>query len=516
MKRWWIYAPVALCFLLMPWLAYQQYVWLGQLSVDEEDRLRRGLERTAEQLQARLQFQFLGLQGRGRMGGPPWMTGRGEGRGEGRGDDRDAQQELESQYASWRAEARFPQIVKRALVRMDEDGHCRERLAGTDKLAARWIDLDPMACQVGLDVPWRLIRPIGRGAALLFYLDAKEVKEHVLPVLAQELGLSSEDYSVTVLESAEMKKGEVSVPMPWGPGMGRGRMNLGGPPSGAPGGLRLVLTRTGEPIGEIVASARRRNLAVSFLVMLVLLSALLLMAWVARRSEELARRQMEFVAGVSHELRTPLAVICSAAENLADGVAVSESRVKTYGKLIANEGRHLAEMVEEILGYARGKRSMEAAELFAVQGIVDKALEGCRVEIEGSGCVVERSFSEDGLWVEGEQRALIHAVRNLVANAAKYGRSGGWIGVSVKRRGKMAEIEVADRGPGFEAGEGKKIFEAFHRGKGALTEQVHGLGLGLTLVQRVAEMHDGKVEAVNDGGARFRILLPLAQEKVEA
>lgn len=76
----------------------------------------------------------------------------------------------------------------------------------------------------------------------------------------------------------------------------------------------------------------------------------------------------------------------------------------------------------------------------------------------------------------------------------------------------MAEIEVADRGPGFEKGEGKKIFEAFHRGKRALAEQVHGLGLGLTLVQRVAEMHGGKVEALQDGGARFRILLPLAKE----
>lgn len=511
MKRWWIYAPVALCCLLMPLLAYQQYVWLGQLSVDEADRLRRGLERTAWQLQARFQLQLAALQGngfpgRGRMG-PPW-AGRPE-RPQ-RPPQLDPQLEIESHYSAWKADTRFPALIQRMLLRIEDLGACRQWQPGLSEDSAKWMDAPPADCQVRPDTPWWVMRPLGRGSLLLIRLDEKETRENVLPALAQDLGLSSEDYTVSAEEGVAAKQGDVSVPLLMVPTMGRGRMGFNGPPPG--GGLRLVLTRSGGSISEVVAAARWRNLAVSFLVMLILLSALLLLAWLARRSDELARRQMDFVAGVSHELRTPLAVICSAGENLADGVAVNEERVKRYGRLIASEGRHLGEMVEEILGYARGNKSPELWETFLVEDLVERAIEDSASEITASGCQLERSSETEALLVEGEKRALIHAIRNLLSNAAKYGRAGGWIGVSIRTRGKMAEIEVADRGPGFEKGEGKKIFEAFHRGKRALAEQVHGLGLGLTFVQRVAEMHGGKVEALQDGGARFRILLPLAKE----
>src|SRR4029077_15625720 len=72
----------------------------------------------------------------------------------------------------------------------------------------------------------------------------------------------------------------------------------------------------------------------------------------AQRQRRLARQQMEFVASVSHELRTPLAVICSAGENLADGVVADAAQVKTYGSLIETEGRRLADMVERVMEFA--------------------------------------------------------------------------------------------------------------------------------------------------------------------
>ena len=99
-------------------------------------------------------------------------------------------------------------------------------------------------------------------------------------------------------------------------------------------------------------SSRRRNLAISAGVLGLLGAAFVLVIAAAQRQRRLARQQMEFVASVSHELRTPLAVICSAGENLADGVVADAAQVKTYGSLIETEGRRLGDMVERVMEFA--------------------------------------------------------------------------------------------------------------------------------------------------------------------
>ena len=102
----------------------------------------------------------------------------------------------------------------------------------------------------------------------------------------------------------------------------------------------------------IVARSRRRNLAISLGVLGLLAASLVLALAAAQRQQRLARQQMEFVAAVSHELRTPLAVICSAGENLADGVVADGAQVKRYGALIQTEGRRLGDMVERVMEFA--------------------------------------------------------------------------------------------------------------------------------------------------------------------
>ena len=102
----------------------------------------------------------------------------------------------------------------------------------------------------------------------------------------------------------------------------------------------------------IVARSRRRNLAISLGVLGLLAASLVLALAAAQRQQRLARQQMEFVAAVSHELRTPLAVICSAGENLADGVIADSVQVKRYGALIQTEGRRLGDMVERVMEFA--------------------------------------------------------------------------------------------------------------------------------------------------------------------
>src|SRR5207249_9855818 len=108
----------------------------------------------------------------------------------------------------------------------------------------------------------------------------------------------------------------------------------------------------GGSLETIVARSRRRNLAISGGVLELLGAAFALVMAAAQRQRRLARQQMEFVASVSHELRTPLAVICSAGENLADGVVADATQVRRYGSLVETEGRRLAAMVERVLDFA--------------------------------------------------------------------------------------------------------------------------------------------------------------------
>ena len=230
-----------------------------------------------------------------------------------------------------------------------------------------------------------------------------------------------------------------------------------------------------------------------------------------RRAQALAHAQMEFVAGVSHELRTPLSVICSAADNLADGVVTNEHGVKRYGSVIRQEGRRLASMVEQILRFAgiQSGRARYERQPVEVAGVIAAAVSGSADAVQRSGCVLEQEIPAELPEVFADPTALTHAIRNLIENAAVHGASGGWIGVSALARDAGVEIAVADRGPGIPAADQRKIFEPFFRGERALQDQARGFGLGLALVRRIVEAHEGSVQVESgSGGTCFRIQIP--------
>jgi hypothetical protein len=120
----------------------------------------------------------------------------------------------------------------------------------------------------------------------------------------------------------------------------------------AVGVWKVVVRHKAGSLDAAVASTRRTNLAISFGILVVLGAAVALTLVSTYRARKLARQQVEFVAGVSHEFRTPLSVICSAGENLADGVIETDAHVKRYGKLIESEGKRLTEMMEQVLEFA--------------------------------------------------------------------------------------------------------------------------------------------------------------------
>jgi signal transduction histidine kinase len=240
-----------------------------------------------------------------------------------------------------------------------------------------------------------------------------------------------------------------------------------------------------------------------------------------RRSQRLADLQMEFVAGVSHELRTPLSVIRTAAHNIGRGVVSDAEHVREYGSLIAREADTLGGMVEQILGFAslEAGRPNYTSEAVDIERLIDGAVASSGRVLTDFGCEIQRSVEPSLPLIHGDPAALKQVLQNLLTNAAKYGGNEGPIEVSACRRGNGSaaevEIRVADHGPGIPPEELGQIFDPFFRGKRAIADQIHGTGLGLSLVRKIMEAHGGSIAAESGlpRGTTFILRLPLQTQE---
>ena len=280
---------------------------------------------------------------------------------------------------------------------------------------------------------------------------------------------------------------------------------------------RLMLAHSAGSLDAAVQSARHRSMAVSMSVLGVLGASMGLLILSTRRAQRLARQQMEFVAAVSHELRTPLAVIRSAAENLADGVVRDDQQIRKYGDLMRTEGRRLTEMVEQILEFAGIQSGQRGFGLRAVrlEPLLHDIVSSSTALIDRADMDVQVDLPEDLPPVLGDEAALRRVFQNLISNALKYGAAGGWIGVSAGKSGADVRVVVADKGMGISASDQARIFEPFYRGGDAVDAGIQGAGLGLSLVQRIVEVHGGRVAVSSKPGAgsEFIVHLPAAGEE---
>jgi signal transduction histidine kinase len=314
------------------------------------------------------------------------------------------------------------------------------------------------------------------------------------------------------------------------------------------GRWQLAAVHRAGSLEAAVTAVRRRNLMLSSGILILLTTAIGLIVVSARRAQTLARQQMEFVAAVSHELRTPVSVIGTAAGNLADGVVEDPARVRVYGETIQAEARRLAETVERVLqlaGIAAGRAAAARVQIGAGD-LIEHALKQCSAEIAAAGVDVEVAVADNLPPVEGDAAALGAALQNLVSNAIKYGGEARWLKVGASgnpeglplqrsRRGDPSAFAIAsadrrslgggwsglpsqiafavsDRGFGIGAEDRKHIFEPFYRGREAVARQIQGSGLGLNLVQRIAEAHQGHVTVTSElgKGSTFTLVLPAA------
>jgi PAS domain S-box-containing protein len=236
--------------------------------------------------------------------------------------------------------------------------------------------------------------------------------------------------------------------------------------------------------------------------------------------EDADRRKDEFLAMLAHELRNPLAPIRNAAHTLAL-LGTGDDRVRWVAGVVERQVGLMTRLVDDLLDVSRitsGKITLQRATV-SIAAVLAQAVEAARPPAEGRGQALVVDVSADVGWVDGDPVRLAQAVGNLLDNAIKYTEDGGRVRLWARAEADEVVIVVEDSGIGIDPALLPHVFDLFIQADRSLERKQGGLGLGLTLVRRLVEMHGGRVEAASAGpglGSAFTIRLPrLAVEAAE-
>jgi signal transduction histidine kinase len=235
------------------------------------------------------------------------------------------------------------------------------------------------------------------------------------------------------------------------------------------------------------------------------------------RAEALAesdRRKDEFLAMLAHELRNPLGAI-SNASYLMEQLGPTDPQMARAVSIVRRQIQHLVRLVDDLLDVSRitrGKVELRR-EKVDLNEVARHAVEMTRSLIDQKSHELNVDLSPEPLVLEADATRLEQVLANLLRNSAKYTEPGGRIDLALRRDGTEALISVQDNGIGITPDLLPRVFELFIQGEQSLDRAGAGLGIGLTLVRSLVEMHGGRVEARSDGagkGAEFTVHLPLA------
>jgi PAS domain S-box-containing protein len=228
---------------------------------------------------------------------------------------------------------------------------------------------------------------------------------------------------------------------------------------------------------------------------------------------EADRRKDEFLATLAHELRNPLAPIRSAAELLrrrgGDDVVLNR-----HAEMIGRQVSHLARMIDDLMDVSRVTRGRLELRLAPVvlQDVVRAALDNAREALQAGRHEVSLALPDAPLRLLGDEVRLVQVVLNLLTNAARYSADGAPVTVAVEAEGGQARLRVCDQGVGIAPEQMSRLFELFWQGGATGDRAGGGLGIGLSLVRRLVELHGGTVQAHSAGlgqGSEFVVCLPL-------
>jgi PAS domain S-box-containing protein len=230
------------------------------------------------------------------------------------------------------------------------------------------------------------------------------------------------------------------------------------------------------------------------------------------RATEEARRKDEFLAMLAHELRNPLAALSSAAQLLTHPGA--QDAHGWSREVIERQVRQLTRLVDDLLDVSRisrGKIQLRPQRVDLTDA-VRSAIQVVRPLIDERGHDLLVTIPPDPIELDADPARLEQVIVNLLNNAAKYTEPGGRIEVEVAPESGQAVVRVTDSGIGIGPELLPHVFELFTQGDRALNRAEGGLGIGLTMVQKLAEMHGGGVTVSSDGhgrGSRFTVWLPV-------
>jgi signal transduction histidine kinase/CheY-like chemotaxis protein len=247
-------------------------------------------------------------------------------------------------------------------------------------------------------------------------------------------------------------------------------------------------------------------------------------AVVRQREAQLAeadRRKDEFLATLAHELRNPLAAIRNALDVSQLRAREGGGAVGPAGPIIRRQVGHLARLVDDLLDVsriARGKVRLRKR-FVDVAEVISSAVESSRPLIDARGHHLEVALPDTPMRIDADPTRIAQVLVNLLSNAAKYTPDGGRIWLTVERGGGQVILRVRDTGLGIPAPMLPQIFDLYTQVAGTFDRAEGGLGIGLTLVRRLTEMHSGTVSAFSAGpgaGSEFVVRLPLLPEKPRA
>lgn len=250
-----------------------------------------------------------------------------------------------------------------------------------------------------------------------------------------------------------------------------------------------------------------------FLVVGVTLFGAYLLWRDVQREVQLAETRSRFVSAVSHELKTPLTAIRMFAETLHEGDTVDSSTHGEYLETIVNESERLTRLLNNVLDFSKIERGQKAyrREPHSLEEIVRFSADAMQYPLEQKRFALRLDIEEDMPPAQVDRDAIEQAILNLLTNAMKYSGKSRDIELRLRSEEGDAVIEVSDRGVGIEPAELTRIFERFYRVSSPENDRISGTGLGLTLVQHIAEAHGGRVQvkSVPGEGSTFSLLLPL-------
>jgi signal transduction histidine kinase len=247
----------------------------------------------------------------------------------------------------------------------------------------------------------------------------------------------------------------------------------------------------------------------------VLACGLLMTAWIMRRELALTELQSTFVAAVTHEFKSPITSIRLLMERITSGRIASGDSPARYYAAIGAETKRLESLVNRLLE-SQKLQSGQREYVFrptAIEALVRDAIERVRPQADARQIQIEVSAVGGIPPLALDADSVSDAIRNLLDNAIKYSPDHTRVSVGIDVGDGRVRLIVSDHGIGVDPADAGRIFEPFYRSRRGDQTNVHGTGLGLSLVRATAEAHGGSVTVSSDGerGSRFTLSFPLPE-----